>query len=123
MEAEQADNTPEQNSITPVDYSSCTQTLLSPDNRHIPLGEEFPCHLNELEQDRAATIFLTPGIEITLKKSSSGLLEMRKFNLAFISARSPATAASSRPRGLRTPRVGGQDGYSKKVLFSGYVKK
>ena len=38
---------------------------------------------------------------------------MRKSNLAFISARSPATAASSRPRGLRTPRVGGQVGYSK----------
>ena len=84
--------------------------VFSPDNRHISLGEELPCHLNELEEDGAPTILLTPGVETTLGEKA---LEMRKSNLAFISARSPATAASSRPRGLRTPRVGGQDGYSK----------
>ena len=98
------------------------QKVFSPDNRHISLGEELPCHLNELEEDRTPTILLTPDIETTLEKRLK--IEMRKSNLAFMSARSPATAASSRPRGLRTPRVGGQVGYSKiEMSFSGRVEK
>ena len=44
------------------------QKVLSPDNRHVSLGEELPCHLNELEEDGAPTILLTPGVETTLKK-------------------------------------------------------
>ena len=37
------------------------QKVLSPDNRHISLGEELPCHLNELEEDGAPALKISWG--------------------------------------------------------------
>ena len=62
LEAEQADDAPAENRITPSEDLSYTDSEVRspPDYRHISFGEELSCHLNELKQHRAATIFFTP---------------------------------------------------------------
>ena len=59
-----------------------------PHNWNISLGEELPCHLDELKQHRTPTVLLTPAKNKYIQQ------QLLQTNLAFVSANCQMSAVS-----------------------------